>query len=219
MLKLFWILLITSTLYAQEMESNSITIESSSTVYVVADILYFDIKISVDDPDPQKVFDDHKSQEQKLIRLLNEFSVPDSSIQYSLLTIRKSNPRSGDKNFSSSQQIKVVFQGISKYQDFQIKLLSNGFYEFRSRFGSSQVEKARKDGYTSALKNAKRDAEIIAESLGKEVGEIIEISTRTNEFRNLDLSVSLKTANVHSLIDIEQSVATRTNLTVKFRLK
>ena len=206
-------------LYAQEIETNSITIESSSTVHVVADILYFDIEISVTDPDPQKVFDEHKLLEKKLIKILNEFLAPDSSIQYSLLSIRKSNPRSEEIKFFSSQKVKVVFQGISKYQDFQIKLLQNGFYQFRSGFGSSQVEKARKDGYKAALDNAKRDASIIAETLGKELGDIIDISARTNEFRQLDHSNALSIENVHSLIEIEQTVSARTNLTVKFELK
>ena len=219
MTKIFILIIIPILLYSQDLQSNSITIESSSTVHVAADILYFSITLSTEDPDPQKVFSAHKLQEAKLIKLLREFSIPDSSIQYSLLTIRKINPRSGDKKFSSSQTVKVIFRGLSKYQDFQIKLLSNGFYQFRSGFGSSQVEKARRDGYKAALNNAKRDAIIIAETLGKKLGEIIDVSARTNEFRQLDHSSSFTIANVHSLIEIEQSVVARTRLKVTFKLK
>lgn len=219
MYKLLFLLVIPMFSISQEILSNSITVESSSTVYVVADILYFDIKLSAENSDPQIVYNEHKLLEDKLIKLLNDFSIPDTSIQYSLLSIRKKNRNSDEKIFSSSQNVKIVFKGVSKYQDFQIALLSNGFYEFRSGFGSSQVKKARKDGYKSALKNAKRDANIIAETLGKKVGDIIEISTRTNDFRQLNHSTEIRIPSVHSLIEIEQSVAARTNLKVVFGLK
>jgi hypothetical protein len=68
------------------------------------------------------------------------------------------------------------------------------------------------------LENAKRDAKIIAETLGKKIGEIIDISTRTNEFKQLDHSTELSVPNVHSLIEIEQSLGARTNLKVTFKL-
>jgi len=204
---------------SQDMKSNSITVESTATVHVIADILYFNITLSVDNPDPKAVFAQHKVLEDKLLKLFTEFSIPDTSIQYSLLSIRKKNRKPDDKIFSSSQRVNVVFQGTSKYENFQVALLSNGFYEFRSGFGSSQIEKARKDGYKTALENAKRDATIIAETLGKEVGEIIDVSTRTNEFRQLDHSSAIRIASVQSLIEIEQTVAARTNLKVVFSLK
>ena len=219
MFKFFYFIIISFSLFGQDLNLSSISIESSSTVYAVADILYFSITISADDPDPLKVFEKHKLLEKKLINLFKEFSIPDSSIQYTLLTLRKTDRRADDKKFTSTQNVKVVFKGISKYQEFQVRLLSNGFYQFRAGFGSSKVEKARKDGYKAALKNARRDAKIIAETLGKKVGEILKISTKTNEFRQLNHSSASLTASVNSLIEIEQSVAARTNLKVTFELK
>ena len=219
MRKLICLLSLPLLLISQDMKSNSITVESSATVHVIADILYFNITLSVDNPDPKDVFAQHKVLEDKLLKLFTEFSIPDTSIQYSLLSIRKKNRKPDDKIFSSSQRVNIVFQGTSKYENFQVALLSNGFYEFRSGFGSSQIEKARKDGYKTALENAKRDATIIAETLGKEVGEIIDVSSRTNEFRQLDHSSAIRIASVQSLIEIEQTVAARTNLKVVFSLK
>ncbi len=218
MLRIAIFLFIPFLLFTQEIGANKITVDASSTVYVVADILYFSIDLSIENPDPQKAFDQHELLEKKLLDLFAEFSIPDSSVQYSLLSIRKIDPRNDEKRFMTSQKVKVTFNDLSKYHEFQVKLLSNGFYVFRSGFGSSEIEKARKSGYKAALKNAKRDARIIAETLGKKIGEIIEISTRTNEFRQLDHSSELRVASVHSLIEIEQTLGARTNLKVTFKL-
>ncbi len=219
MIKFFPIILLPFFIWAQEAALNTITLESSSTVHVVADILYFDIKISVEDSDPQKVYEAHKVQERKLLNLLTAFSIPDSAIQYSLLTLKKRNTKSDKRKFYSLQRVKIVFKGVSEYETFQIKLLENGFYEFRAGFGSSQVEQARRDGYEAALENARRDARIIAGTLGKKLGRITGISSRTNEFRQLSHNNAMRMPSVQSLIEIKQTVAARTSLKVIFELK
>lgn len=219
MSKFFPFMLLPFFIWAQEAALNTITIESSSTVHLVADIVYFDIKMSVEDSDPQKVYEAHKKQERKLLDLLTGFSIPDSAIQYSLLTLQKRSTNSDKRKFYSLQRVKIVFKGASKYESFQIKLLENGFYEFRAGFGSSHIEMARRDGYKAALENARRDALIIAETLGKKLGRITGISTRTNSFRQLSHNNAMRIPSVQSLIEIKQTVAARTNLKVTFELK
>ena len=56
MFKFFYFIIISFSLFGQDLNLSSISIESSSTVYAVADILYFSITISADDPDPYKGF-------------------------------------------------------------------------------------------------------------------------------------------------------------------
>ncbi len=73
--------------------------------------------------------------------------------------------------------------------------------------------------YKAALENARRDARIIAETLGKKLGRITGISTRTNSFRQLSHDNAMRIPSVQSLIEIKQTVAARTNLKVTFELK
>jgi uncharacterized protein YggE len=144
MLKIVLFLFIPVFLFSQEVGISKITVDASSTVYVVADILYFSIEISVENSDPQAAFEQHKKLEKKLLNLFADFSISDSTVQYSLLSIRKLNPRNEEIKFMTSQTVKVTFYDLSKYYEFQVKLLSNGFYEFRSGFGSSEIEKHEK---------------------------------------------------------------------------
>jgi len=218
-MKAFYLLiLLPFLLYSQDKMPDKVTLDASSTVYVVADIIYFSINLQVEEPDPQIAFDNHKKLETRLIKLLKDFPIPDSLIQYSLLSVNATNPRSEEKKFFTHQQVKVKLTDLSLYNSFQIKLLQSGIYEFRAGFGSSQVEKARSEGYQAAIDNAKRDAEIIAKTLGKRLGDILEISSHTNEFRQLDTSTALSIPSVSSLIEIGQKVAARTNIKITFAL-
>ena len=205
-------------MHAQNQNEDKLTIEASSTVYVIADIVYFSINLRVDNPDPQIAFDEHQKLEANLLKLFNDYSIPDSLVQYSLLNISRTHSRSEEDKFFTSQQVKIKFTDVSKYHSFQIQLLKSGFYEFRAGFGSSEVKKARIEGYKAAFANAKRDAEIIANTLDKKLGKIIDISSRTNEFRQLDHSNAQISASVHSLIEIEQTVAARTKLKITYSL-
>ena len=55
----------------------------------IADILYFNIALSIENSDPQKAFSEHKLLEEKLIKLFTDFSIPDTTIKYSLMAIKK----------------------------------------------------------------------------------------------------------------------------------
>lgn len=218
MKNLILILLFPILLFAKE-NNSIISLKSSARISVPADIIYFTIDISSDNPDPKQAFESHKILEKKLLNLINEFNIPDSSIQYSLMSIRKSRGQK-DKEiiFGTSQRIKVALPSMDKYYDFQIALLKNGFYEYRGAFASTSAAKAKNDAYKLALDNAKEEAEQIAKALGKKVGKIIEISTSVNDSRQYESSLEISRPSLSSLMEIEQKVAVVTYLDVKFEL-
>lgn len=201
-------------------ENNSvISLKSSAIISVPADIIYFTIDLSSEHSDPGKAFDAHKILEKKLLTLISEYNIPDSSIQYSLMNIRKLNRQKDEEIlFETSQRVRLSLTNLEKYYEFQIALFRNGFSEFRAAFASSLASKAENDGYRLALENAKNEAEQIADALGQKVGKIIEISTSIRDSQKYSGSQAISVPSLSSLMEIEQKVSISTNIEVKFEL-
>jgi len=218
-LPILFLLLCANSVNAQEAKRNTVKVQTYSAIKVPADEIIFSINLNVTKQNAQEAYDFHKNKEKDLIPLFKKFEIPDSSVTYSLLNISKArNYKKQKQYFQTRQGINVTLNNIQKYEAFQIALLSNGFNDFRATFSSSQRKKALDDLSIRALEQAKKEAQIIADNLGKKLGEILEVVTQRSRQRpTRGEAVSFLKATT-SLIDIKQFIEFNTNITVIFEL-
>jgi len=205
-------------LNAQSAKQSTVKIQTFATIKVPADEIIFTINLSASEKDAQKAYEKHQSQEKNLIPLLHKFGVPDSLITYSLMDISKSRNRKNKIDFRTRQNINVKIRDIKQYEPFQIALLSNGINDFRATFSSSQKEKAMEQVPLKGLEQAKKEAQVIADKLGRKLGKILEVATqryRQSLSRGEALTI---VSDVGSLMEIQQFIEYSTNITVTFEL-
>ncbi|MBU2507781.1 MAG: SIMPL domain-containing protein [Bacteroidetes bacterium] len=217
-----FLLLIPMLLFSQEY-SNSIKIRANSTVYVMANTIKFNIRLKEEHSDPKEAFSQHKKLESKLLELFPKYNIPDSSVSYSLLNFRKSKNSKREEVFSTHQEIIVKLNSIDDYTEFQIALLNNGFNEFNAVFSTDQLSGIKEQGYKEALELTKEDASAIAKVMNKKLGDILEVNTSTSENPHVDASrgsmaALTVTTSDRGLTEIEQSLAVRTNLEIRFEI-
>ena len=206
-------------LNAQSSEQSIIKIQTYASIRVPADEIIFTINLSASEKDAQKAYEKHQTQEEDLLSLLQRLNVPDSLVTYSLMDIsRDYRARKDEIFFRTRQNINVKLRDIKQYEPFQIALLSNGINDFRATFSSSQHAKAMDEVPLKGLEQAKKEAQIIANELGRKLGKILEVSTqryRQSLTRGQALTV---VSEVGSLMDIQQFVEFSTNIVVTFEL-
>ena len=187
-----------------------------------ADEILFSIKLSVIDEKATKAYNEHKILEKKFLEIVNESGIPDSNITYSLMEMKKERPnRKGKRLVRSSQNVHIKLVDMRQYEPLQVNLLSNGFEDFYAIFSSSKKTAARKSAMVKAIEQAKTDAALIAEKLGKSVGDILQITTTgVPEFkvRAEQVRVDYLRVEGQSFLQIPQMVQSNINVTVKFEL-
>ncbi len=210
-------------LFAQEI-SNTINVRATSNIFVPADQVKLSININSEDPDPRNAYQHHKSLEAKLLELIKKYKIPDSLISYSLPSYRSGNVQPGQPpRFQTSQEVMIRLRSVADYTDFQLELFENGFYNFRASFMTERIDEQKKQGYEAALKLAKTDALMIAQVMGRELGEIITITVTTTDFPYVDTQqagtyFTAKTTQ-KDLTEINQSIQIRTDLNVVFEIE
>ncbi len=216
------LLFIPVLLFAQDY-TNSIKIRANSTVYVKANSIKLNIGLQEEDPLPKKAFDKHKILEKKLLDLLKQYNISDSSVAYSLLNFRKSTNSKREEVYRTDQNVIVKLNSINDYTDFQIYLLDNGFNEFNAVFSYDELTNKKEEGYKEALRLASEDATAIAKAMHKKVGKILEVNTQTSDNPYIDsrrgaiMAVTGKTSD-RDLTEIEQSLEVRTTIEVRFEI-
>jgi len=209
-------------LFAQDY-ANSIKIRANSTVYVKANSIKFNIGLHEENPLPKEAFNKHKILEKKLLDLLKQYNISDSSVAYSLLNFRKYPNPQREEVYRTDQNVIVKLNSINDYTDFQISLLDNGFSEFNAVFSSDELSNTKEHGYKEALRLASEDAEAIAKAMHKKVGKILEVNTQTSDNPYIDsrrgsiTALSIKTSD-RDLTEIEQSLEVRTSIEVRFEI-
>ena len=102
------------------------TVEVKSTVEAPADKISFRISIALKNTNPELLLKQHDEIEQRLLALLEELNMPDSTIKFSLLTVRKVKSKKDIIMLESRQSVIFELIDFSKYFDVQIGLLTNG---------------------------------------------------------------------------------------------
>ncbi len=208
-----------SALFAQIDNKNQITISASAEETVPADIVVFNLTLKADAAEPKTAFELHRQQEKNLLQLIQRFEIPDSNINYSLMRIsRRAAYNNNPERFDTYQTVQIKLNSIKQYNDFQIRLLDGGIYNFGSNFSSTKIDDAKKIALNNALKKAQTDAEQIASQIGRELGEVLNVNyhtspnVQTQDMMRMDAAKS-------SITEIPQQLSVQVQVNVVYDLK
>ena len=202
--------------FSNECEDNTISIKSTLDTYAKAEKFIFTIKLMTENKNPEKVFKEHAIIESKLDSIINAFNIPDSLVQRTMTNIRNQNSANTVSSFQTIQYVTITDYDLDQYDDMQVSLLTNAFSDYKSGYSIDNLLKAKEKGYIAAFKDAKETALAIAKSMGKELGDVLNIST------NIYDTIGTISTNLPSGIaseDLTQTVKIRVNIEVSFKIK
>jgi len=214
--------------YAQQSSSSDIksvlTISSTGEALAPVDRAMISINISLTDENAEVAFELHKERERFLAGLLSEMDLSDEKVNYQPVNIRPNQQRNGDIHSTTSQRVQLELEDFEQLSDLQIKLISNGFDNFSGNLTSSKLEEAGTEALQQAVKNARIDAEILAEAAGKTVGSVLSIDySAESGFRPAARAEAFQLSAMSdagpSLGDFAQTVPVSKRVQVVFELK
>ncbi|REL38017.1 DUF541 domain-containing protein [Rhodohalobacter sp. SW132] len=223
-LTLFGILLAANSVTAQNYtDSHTLTIHSTGEANTPADIAFMSVNISINHEDADRAFELHRERESFLADLLKELEIEDDQINYRPATIRPNRQRDGEIHSVTSQQIRIQLDEIRMLGELQRTLIQNGFDNFSGNLSSTKMEEAGDEALREAVKNARKDAEILALASDREIGKIIRIEHSSDQpFRSASVSEAFQARAMSdsgpSMFDFSQTVSVQKRVTVIFEL-
>jgi uncharacterized protein len=217
--QILFILLANILALAQSNQETIFTIQANSEISVPANQIIFRINIQEENNDPEQAYNIHKNKEEQLVKLLKGYSIPDSNVVYSLLSI--SQPRQQKSNtYKTSQSIQLKISDFDLYEKLQVGLLKIGINNFSSLFSSTKTSEIKEKAISSLIYDAKNEAETYARNLGLEVGKVKEIETRMGRVDVGQPTYFVATPSVdYSLLEIPQTYKVNVFAKISFYLK
>lgn len=216
---IFFLLLNILTL-AQSNQETIFIIQANSEISVPANQIIFRITIQEDNNDPEQAYNIHKNKEEQLVKLFNEFSIPDSNIVYSLLSISQPMQLKGNNSYRTSQNIILKISDFKMYEKLQVGLLKIGINNFNSLFSSTEINSIKERAINKLISDAKNEAEIYAKNLGLTVDNVKEIETRIGRVDAGQPTYFVATPNTdYTLLEIPQSYSVNVFAKISFYLK
>ena len=184
---ILFFVLVPFILFAQEFTENTIKIQATSTLYVPADQILIMVQLFCDNKQPAAALNDFYELKNKFLNIVSQYQLADSLINYSVLAFSRNNTVNGVA-FRADQNISILLNRTSDYVKFQIDFFENGFTYFHIRYTSSELHSYKQEGYNKAFSLAKEDADYIAKSMGKTLGNVISVSTKVIDYPEIDNS-------------------------------
>lgn len=186
--KILIFLLISNSIMAQNSDylEGKIIVMGESRVDLPADKVVFGIILKYTDPaDVEKAFSKHKTAEDKLLGFLKEAKIPAKDIQYSLITIGKNYvydevTQKNKYEFNTNQNVSICIYDIKQYAEFMMKLVSAGYTEVSTAFGSTKENNFHEALYAKALENATQKAEALAKASKLQIVKIATVTEGGN---------------------------------------
>lgn len=218
---LFSLLLLTQTAAAQQ---NDLVITAEGVVELEADRIVFRVNINTEADSPQEAYTRHKQQERVLVQLLEKHDIGEKAIRFQPISIHKSDRRvrSGEmaEVIRTNQQVYLTLEDFDVYENIQVTLIKNGFDNFSGNFTSSEIEEGKKEALKKAIRQAKKNAQIIARESAIDLGGIREIhygETRISHGQQQVMRVSAESDM--GLMDYGQTVPVRASVTIHFKIQ
>ena len=126
--------------------------------------------------------------------------------------------KDGKTTYKTHQIVNLDLHDINKFYDFQLTLLTNGFDQFSSKFAVENESNLIEKGYEKAIKNAKAEAELLANKINKKLGTAIAILSRAHSDDVIAFSAMESRAKIGSLLDIKKMVSKRINMKIMFEI-
>jgi len=219
-------LLTTISLYSLNFFAQSnetiFTAQVRSSIEAPADKISIRVSITLGNADPELLLKQHSETENKLLELLGELNIPDSTIQFSLLNVRKTKSKKDESIFESNQTVIFDITDFKKYFNVQIGLLNIGIHSFQPVFSTTHIENTKKRGVKNALEMARREAELYAENLDMKVGRVVEIESNVRDDYHYGgpygSGTYMQSGTTKELLEIPQQISVLTLVKVKFAL-
>lgn len=215
----FLILLLLATSAAMAQPS-SVTIDAAGEVQLPADLIFFEINITVTDSSPQTVFQKHKEREAALAGLIRKKGIETENLRFQPMSIRAVRNQREVLEYGSNQHVRLTLADFELFEDMQVYLIENGFDSFSGQFSSTKLEEGEVKALELAMENARNKAEIIASSLNL---SIIGVSTVQHGAPPLSRGYAneqaLMRSDSSSLLEFDQNIRVSSSVTVTFEME
>lgn len=208
----------TSQQIPNQESANTITVDATGEVLAPADEIIFNINITRFDEEASEAFNNHKELEQFLTELIIDQNIDEEHINANPISI-SSRRHSQNPGFETRQNVAIRLQDLSQFESMQITLVENGFDNFSANFSTTSIEEAHQEALTKAVDEAKKKAESLVTSSGKELGEVYNIEyTSSSGIVYRDMAMMSAESYGGSLIEMQRTIPVRENVRVRFRI-
>ncbi|RAU82394.1 SIMPL domain-containing protein [Pontibacter arcticus] len=210
---------------------NRIVVLGQASIDVPADQVKFFVDInSTDSSSVDKVYQQHKRLEDKMVKLLKDLQIPTSDVKYSLFSVSKRQDymnRNKEEYFYGNQNITFMLKNLSQFTEVQARLIKEGFTGFRSSFMSSAIDKHTSEVLEKAIKVAWAKADIMAKAANRQIKRVVKVADTEDTdpiFINYRQSETLNEVVIRgqssmSLFEFPQTIPVTTSVKVVFELK
>jgi uncharacterized protein len=161
---------------------NRIVVLGEATIEIPADRVEFNIELKFDDStNIKRAYKRHKEAESKLVSYLKELNIPPKNINYSLINIGKTTDYNDETNkstdiFGTNQKVFVTIDDVKQYADVMMKLITAGFTDVSTSFGSSKENDFQQTLIEKAIEAARKKALVMAKAANREISKIVKVS-------------------------------------------
>ncbi len=201
-------------------QTGTITVEAGGETEVTADLIYFHVNITQFDKDAREAFTRHKDQENYLTSRLIEEGIDERHIFANPISISGTRRQQEGSGFETRQQVTIRLDDVTRFESMQIALIENGFVNFSGNFSSTRFEEARDEALSRAVKEAERQARILADAAGKQIVSVlsIEYGSSYEPYPRLRSASMAFEADSGSLLQFERTLPVKENVKVVFEL-
>ena len=204
---------------AQEyLPANHIEIEATATVHVSADLVKFRVTITQFSKNAKEAFQLHKEQEAFLTELLLEEQITDSNITANPISISNARNPAREEGFETRQTVYIQLDDVNQFESMQLTLIENEFTNFSGSFASTEGAGAADEALKKAMEKVGYKAELIAESIEKEIYSIYKVVTGREGNVSPRRSESLVAYDISagSLLQFERSIPVQQSVIVYY---
>ncbi|MFU8811748.1 MAG: SIMPL domain-containing protein [Balneolaceae bacterium] len=212
-----------ATDYLHAQEPSTISISATAEVLVPVDEHVMRINITEREQTAPGAFRLHKEREAFLTSLLIQLDISEKNIQYQPVQIRPVTQRNDPTYIVTSQQVTVKLSSMEMMEQIQIDLVENGFTNFSGHFGSTKTDEAGEQALRNAMKQARAEADIIAEEVGAKVSGVQGVHYGSPTVRPASLSLrgasQLQSSDSVSLSEFAQQIPVQRTVQVVFYIQ
>lgn len=197
----------------------SITIDASAEIAIPANIVNFNIQLTVTASDAGEAFTQHKERESFLAELIKKEGLQNESLSFHPVSLNSGTTREGANRYSTMQSVSLALTDFTLFERIQQILVENGFANFRGSFNSSERQIGEDEALKQAIANAQKKAFIIAKSIDKQITGIKSVEHHASPVTFVLDSRSLAaSAMPSSMMEFEQTIKVSSQIRIVFEI-
>ena len=177
------------TTLSQAAPQRSISVSGSGQAYLVPDIAYIYVGVHTELSSASEAVTDNNNKTQKMIQSLQDFGIDPKDIRttnFSIYPNDKYDPQTGtptgEKTYMVDNTVYVTVRDLGKLGDLLDTVIAAGANTVNSiQFDVADKNAALKQARADAVKDAKTQAQELADAAGVQLGEIQSISFYDNQ--------------------------------------